>query len=336
MKKDVDTIVESVLLKLLEFKASDDNDKALEVIKSTLPGAGRLIHTVEVPGYTPIFIFETSGGEELIKEGRAAQKAALMQIEEFLKDHAPVTIKIGGRIFPNVVQVIEVPEKITQNGVEIAPIADFALLNRNGKEVAFLSHKMGDQTEHFRQYTGVGEKYRLNINAHPEMKAFKSVYKRWIGEIGDVKRITRNVWEKLSEERQNRLKLNEVVRILPYNWIAAKVINSMDLKKMSMFGHETFASERGLNAVDFVIQGDISFEEIEPGIWKLKSAHRAAHDSTLEKMPETYTPVITVRYASDRDDEGFPFSRVGIYPKAGAHGEINLARAARKIINWLP
>ena len=49
MKKDVDTIVESVLLKLLEFKTSDDNDKALEVIKSTLPDAGSLIHTVEVP-----------------------------------------------------------------------------------------------------------------------------------------------------------------------------------------------------------------------------------------------------------------------------------------------
>ena len=336
MKKDVDTIVESVLLKLLEFKASDDNDKALEVIKSTLPGAGRLIHTVEVPGYTPIFIFETSGGEKLIKEGRAAQKAALMQIEKFLKDHAPVTIKIGGRIFPNVVQVIEIPEEIKVNGVEIAPIADFALLDSNGKEVAFLSHKMGNRTEHFRQYTGVGEKFRSNINSHPEIQAFKSVYERWIGENGDVKRITRNVWENLSKKRQNKFKLNQAVRILPYNWVAAKVINSMDLKKMSLFGHETLTSERGLNAIDFLIQGDISFNEIERGVWELTSAHKAAHDSTLKKMPEAYTPVITVRYASDRDDEDFPFSRVGIYPKEGAHGEISLARAAEKIMNWLP
>ena len=99
MKKDIDTIVESVLLKLLEFKASDDNDKALEVIlkviKSILPADARLINTVEVPGYTPIFIFETSGKKKLIKEGRAAQDIAFRQIETFLENHAPVTIKIG-------------------------------------------------------------------------------------------------------------------------------------------------------------------------------------------------------------------------------------------------
>ena len=336
MKKDIDTIVESVLLKLLEFKTSDDNDKALEVIKSTLPDAGSLIHTVEVPGYTPIFIFETSGKKKLIKEGRAAQDIAFRQIETFLENHAPVTIKIGIHTFPNVSKVIEIPENIKVDGVKIAPIADFALQNSKGEEVAFLSHKMGNQTEHFRQYTGVGKEFRLNINSHHEIQKFKEVYKGWIGENGDVKSITRYVWENLSEARQKKFKINQAVRILPYNWVAAKVINSMDLKRMSLFGHETLTSERGLNAVNFVIQGDISFKEIETGVWELKSAHKAAHDSTLEKMPEAYTPVITVRYASDRDDEDFPFSRVGIYPKEGAHGEISLAKAAKKIINWLP
>lgn len=323
----VDLIVERVLNKLLEFSAGSTD--SVKIIKNAVPGLGSLKQTVAVPGYTPIFIFEWNepprdepAKEVTLKETgheQREQREAFEAIQKFLRDHKkPVTIKVGNKIYENIVDVLWVPEKINREttGETIMPIADFVFKTTSGEKIGWLSHKGGTRPEDFRQYTGVGAEFRGKINSHPELIAFKKAYSGWLEQNGVP-------WRG--------------VKILPYKTVVAKVIDSIDLRQMSMFGQYTHGSQRGLEAVEFLIQGKISFEEVgdNTNTWELIAHEVVPYDADLENMPMPYVPVLTVRYANDRANEGFPFSRVTIYPYQGAHGEKNPLRAAEIKMNYL-
>jgi hypothetical protein len=320
---NVDLVVERVLNKLLEFSAGSTDSKLAEIaIRDAVPElkSARLKETVAVPGYTPIFIFEwdepprnETEQEVTLKETgheQREQREAFEAIQNFLYSHEePVTIKVGNKIYRDIWDVQWVPEKINRKttGETIMPIADFVFRTKSGERIGWLSHKGGTRPEDFRQYTGVGAEFRGNVNSHPEFIAFKEVYSRWLEQNG--------IWSR-------------GVKILPYKTVAAKVINSVDLRQMAMFGQYTHGSQRGLEAVDFLIQGKIRFKPVDKNTWELIAHEVVPYDADLENMPMPYVPVLTVRYANDRANEGFPYSRVTIYPYQGAHGEKDPRRAA--------
>lgn len=324
-RPNVDLVVERVLNKLLEFSAGSTD--SVKIIKNAVPGLGSLKQTVAVPGYTPIFIFEWNepprdepAKEVTLKETgheQREQQEAFEVIQNFLHSHEePVTIKMGNELYDNIWDVVMVPEKVERKatGEIIRPIADFVFKDVKDNKVAWVSHKGGTRPEDFRQYTGVGAEFRGNINSHPELIEFKKAYSGWLEQNGVP-------WRG--------------VKILPYKTVVAKVIDSIDLRQMSMFGQDTHQNERGLNAVNFLIQGKPYFEKIGGNTWELKAHEIVSHKADLENMPMPYVPVLTVRYANDRANEGFPFSRVTIYPYQGAHGEKDPRRAAEIKMRYL-
>lgn len=312
---NIDLIVEKVLGKLLEFSVGSlESELSEQAIRDTYPELknARLKETVAVPGYSPFFVFELneSPEEATLKETgheQREQQEAFDAIKDFLlSKEEPVSLKIGNKIYNDIWDIVWVPEKIKKDKI-IHPIADFVFKNKNGEKVVWLSHKGGTRPEDFRQYTGVGADFRQNINSHPEYQAFRRVYSMWLEQNG--------VWKR-------------DVKVLPYKTVVAKVINSIDLRQMAMFGQDIHGSKKGLEAVDFLIQGKPSFKQIDKNTWQLIAREVVSDSADLENMPMPYIPVFTVRYATDRNDQGFSFSRVSIYPYQGAHGEKDPRRAA--------
>jgi hypothetical protein len=321
---NIDLIVEKVLHKLLEFSSIGfvDSEIAEKAVRDTYPELknATLKQTVAIPGYSPFFVFELnkSPEEATLKETgheQREQKEAFDAIKDFLlSKEDPVSLKIGHITYNDIWDIVWVPEKIKKDKI-IHPIADFVLKNKNGEKVVWLSHKGGTRPEDFRQYTGVGVDSRQNINSHPEYQAFKRIYLRWLNENG--------VWKR-------------DVKVLPRKTVVAKVINSTDLRKMAMFGQYTLGNQKGLEAIHFLIQGKPYFElNNKTNIWELKAKKVVSASANVEKMPMPYIPVFTVRYATDRNDQGFPFSRVSIYPYQGAHGEKDPRRAAEIIVKYI-
>lgn len=343
---NVDLIVEQVLNKLLEFanskKMLDDealqivkDDEALQIVKSVVPELENynLVDTIPVEGSTPLFVLEKKSLDEARYRNTGSSKyqenEAFKQLKtkiDSLTDNGKNTITLYFKtdnkthgIYTNVYDVSQPPNSGNN------PVADFIFSRRdeNGRELPamYLSHKGGDKPSDFRQLSGVSQRKRPEINKHLEVQKFKTQYENWL----------RNN-EKYTEiyKGEKRLKSNIVV---------AKVIIDENLMRQAMHGQHTLRPERGEHAVDFLAQGKFSFEEKNiPGSKHLviSAPKMLPFNFDFKDLPREIFPVLTIRPDTKQWDEGFPYSRMTIYPHAGAHGEKDPYRAAKKEVIWLP
>ncbi len=356
-----DLIIEQVLNKLLELARSEEmtektisDEKALEIVQSHFPNY-TLVDKISVPGSTPLFVLQGSQLEEANRLSTGSEhyqeKKAFEQLKNFINEKTengtnPITVTFktesGNKkeTFTNIIDVEYISSNLPGN-----PIADFVFLRKNEENAIdrlppiYLSHKGGNKLTDFRQLSGISQMKRPKINAHKEVQKFKKLYEEWLKT--NVEHTYSYVLSS-SDLDKGRRELRSYyfdsqmpIKRLRSNIVVAKVIIDENLMRQAMHGQDTLQPERGLHAVDFLMQGSFKFQKLSKNHWEIIAPIVIPHTFEFKDLsPEKY-PVLTIRPADKQDDEGFLFTRIGIYPFAGAHGEKNPHRAANKKVIWL-
>jgi hypothetical protein len=199
-------------------------------------------------------------------------------------DGKPIAIRIKGKQYNNVAGLV--------GGKGFAK-ADFVIVNMDGEEIGFLSHKKGDDAKSFQQYSGISKVAGLDIHEHKEVKGFRRklnsiLEKSEKGSEDDFSKILKS----LSTEKEN------------YDSVYQK-IGDVDLKKKAIFGKNSGSVKRGMDNVDFFVQGDPTFEkkpDLTQGKYKgqkvllIKFTPKTIPNNTLRGIgDDEYTQVIGAR-----------------------------------------
>ena len=144
------------------------------------------------------------------------------------------------------------------------PKSDFNIISNEGPEI-FISHKDGNTPKDFIRWGG----YSKYIN-HPEVLYFKN---------------------KIIEQTNGELKSKDSFY---------KKINDTDLKKKIVFGSD-FGNSYGINNVTCVIQGNIKFDKIDNGVYKLNGDKIWLNGELPEEL---YEPILFASYRDNRNDLG--------------------------------
>jgi hypothetical protein len=183
-----------------------------------------------------------------------------------------VPIKVGGKTF-------NVADAITTPGT---PKSDFHLVDDNGKEVVWISHKDGRTAKDFQQWGGISKRSEPTIFSHPETQSF----------IDDLKKTYPDG--------------------LPRRTTLYRKIKDDKLKNFSVYGNQ-YGNDEGRQNVSILIQGPIKLQK-SGNVYKFVSNH--VHYNG-EKMTGDFEPVLTAIYKGDRSDAGVKGTRIVIMPIAG-------------------
>ena len=183
-----------------------------------------------------------------------------------------VPIKVGGKTF-------NVADAITTPGT---PKSDFHLVDDNGKEVVWISHKDGRTAKDFQQWGGISKRSEPTIFSHPETQSF----------IDDLKKTYPDG--------------------LPRRTTLYRKIKDDKLKNFSVYGNQ-YGNDEGRQNVSILIQGPVKLQK-SGNVYKFVSNH--VHYNG-EKMTGDFEPVLTAIYKGDRSDAGVKGTRIVIMPIAG-------------------
>jgi len=183
-----------------------------------------------------------------------------------------IDIKIQNNLYTNIVKAESTPK---------TPKSDFSLINADGEQVVWISHKDGTDAKGFQQWGGItGAESRDSA----EVKEF-------------VKLINAEL------ENQN---LTEFPR--KQTW--AVPLSNPELALKAVYGKD-FGSNFGINNVQLVIQGLANLIPLK-NYYTLDS-HRVLYNGQVPT--DGYTPMLMVRYLSDRANLGIRFARASISPQ---------------------
>lgn len=162
------------------------------------------------------------------------------------------------------------------------PKSDFHLADKNGKALIHISHKKGKSPNDFQQWGGITED---RIKNHKETQAFiKKCQELYSGKISPGES-------------------------------AYSVINSKELKLLSVFGVNFDRGTTDVNRVDVLIQGDPGLKRVGNGLYSLTAT---GHLHYLGDIPSGgFAPVLAIIYKGDRDQFGIKGARFSIYPLGG-------------------
>ena len=159
------------------------------------------------------------------------------------------------------------------------PKSDFHLIDIEGNEVVWISHKDGTTPKKFAQWGGVSKRKEKWINAHAETQSF----------ISDVKEFFPDG--------------------LPRKTTIYREIKNDKIKKMSMYGN-MYPGPLGRQNVSILLQGSVILKGN-----KLTADHVQYND---ENVTDDYRPVFMAMYKGpDRNDFGIKKTRVVISPIGG-------------------
>jgi hypothetical protein len=243
-------------LSLLRFKADDGNEYKLSDILKNKDFGGK------------------GAGSGTAKED-IALKSLISQIDaaKSIIAKATIPIKIGNKIY-DVYGAASTPG---------TPKSDFHLIDINGKEIVWISHKDGKTPKDFQQWGGVSAKKEPTIYKHTETQAF----------INDIK----------TKEYPN----ND----FPRATTLAREIKDLKLKNMSIYGNQ-FGKSLGQQNVTILLQGNVKL--VQHGeLFTLESFHSHLNG---ELMSPEFEPVFLAIYKGDRSDFGIKGVRVVIAPRA--------------------
>lgn len=204
-----------------------------------------------------------------------ALKSLIAQIDEAKSTvgKSTIPIKIGARFY-DVYSAASTPG---------TPKSDFHLIDIDGKEIVWISHKDGKTPKDFQQWGGLSEKKEPTINRHKETQAF----------INDIK----------TKEYPN----ND----FPRATTLAREIEDPKLKNMSIYGND-FGKQFGRQNVTLLLQGNIKLVQTGDH-FILESFHTHLNG---ERMSPEFEPVFLAIYKGDRSDFGIKGVRVVIAPRA--------------------
>lgn len=177
-------------------------------------------------------------------------------------------IMLGKRLVKDIVRIESTP------GV---PKADFHFIDKDEREVGWISHKAGKSPKDFQQYGGV---------THPVLFQSKDVQKF----IDDMIAL-RPDGLKPGESFWREIKDNKLIR---------KAVWGVD-----------WGGKRGRNNVDEFHQGPMKLSK-KKNIWVITSEHYLVNS---EIPGGEYDAYLMARYTSERDAFGLQNVRIGVFPK---------------------
>lgn len=185
---------------------------------------------------------------------------------------ATVSITVGTKTY-KVAGAASTPSKPT------APKSDFHLLDNDGKEVVWISHKDGRNAKDFQQWGGLTE---APILRHAEVKSFtQDVYDMFDG-------------------------------VIPRATTVARKIKSRNLKNMSVYGVD-YGKALGRQNVSMLIQGPVKLVKAGRS-YKFESNHIHLNGDEIDGL---FEPVLMAIYKGDRNQFNVKGARFVISPIGG-------------------
>lgn len=186
-----------------------------------------------------------------------------------------VPLKIGNKIY-----------KVTScQKTPGTPKSDFHLLDTNGNECVWISHKAGKTVKDYQQWGGVSQKKEPKIYAHDEVKAFR-------------------------EDMLKKFPLG-----IPNKTTVARKLKDNVLKNMSVYGSDyTPTANFGRQNVTMIAQGDLSIIP-QNNYYIINATGHISYNP--EKQLKEAEPVIVLIYKGDRNDLGIKGARCVIMPING-------------------
>jgi hypothetical protein len=187
-----------------------------------------------------------------------------------------IPIKVGSKVY-QVAQAVSTPG---------TPKSDFHLVDANGKEVVWISHKDGSTAKDFQQWGGVSQRGEPEINKHKETQAF-------IKEMKDM-----------------------FPKGIPSATTVYRKITDTKLKMLSVYGNK-YGGPLGRQNVSMLLQGPVKLVK-QGSIYKLDSNH--VHYNGQSVDGQGYDPVLMATYKGDRNNEGIIGARLSISPEKSRKG----------------
>jgi len=165
--------------------------------------------------------------------GTRIEVEALAGLNQQLQELGPVNVRVGKKIYKNIVEGYKVPG---------TPKADLALKDDSGKSVIFISHKDCCTAKNFQQYGGVAKDFSTN----KEVVSFANAVKKEIKDAGET----------------------EMLRGGGFR----RIVKDKDLALKSIYGLD-FGGDFNENNVQILMQGNLRLEPVKDGLYDLKSEH---------------------------------------------------------------
>lgn len=210
--------------------------------------------------------------------GTAKEDMELKRLRDQLNDirhqiaKGTVPIRIGRKVY-------EVADAASTPGT---PKSDFHLLDANGKEVVWISHKDGSTARDFQQWGGISNRSEPTVFNHPEVQKF----------VEDLK--------------------SQYPDGLPRATTLYRKIKDNSLKNLSVYGNQ-YGKAEGRQNVSIMIQGPVKLIK-KSGAYEFQSNHVHLNG---DKMDGSFEPVLTAIYKGDRSDAGVKGTRIVIMPIGG-------------------
>ena len=208
--------------------------------------------------------------------GTAKEDAQLLSLQNQIEQHLADS------------NLMELPVKIGRRTYMVAgaastpgtPKSDFHLLDSEGREVAWISHKDGSSARHFQQWGGMTPKKEPDIFNHEESQAF----------ITDVK--------------------NMFGGIMPRATTVSREIKDRKLANMSVYGN-AYGGAMGRQNVTLMLQGPVTMIK-KRDAFEITSNHTAVNG---DRMTGAYKPVFMAMYKCDRSNFKIQCARFAIQPE---------------------
>jgi len=245
--------------------------------------------------------FGSTGGEAQVQAENTALDSLNKEFSILKGDQAEIPVKIGDRTVL-AAGFISTPKNSSCGG---DCKADWSVIDANGNDVAWISHKKLDDSKKDKE----GHSHGADFHGWGGMsdKVMKQVY----ADIPEVK-------EEIAKFAKDVLKKYPIANnksSLPKGvWLFRKIKTGI-LRGISVYGSDfrDKNSARGLQNVDLVLQGKPSFAD--------KKLVADVHHSNGERAEDGYEPYLTARYNPSRNSniQGISFKgmRFSIYAKAG-------------------
>jgi len=188
-----------------------------------------------------------------------------------------VDIKANGKIY-------HITHAVSVKGT---PKADWNLVDIDGNNVVFISHKDGRKATDFQQWGGVTDPI---IKSHREVVNFGN----------DIKQM---------------LKENDL-KSFPRATTIGREIKDMKLKQMAMYGYAFKSGIEGgnINNCDLLVQGNVSL--VKSNNYYVIKAHHVVNRGVIPN-DKTYVPILVGMFRRGRKSFNIQDLRAGIWPAGG-------------------
>jgi len=204
-----------------------------------------------------------------------------MELESLIKQIDAAKAELGSPTVP--IKVKSTTYRVfTAVSTPGTPKSDFHLVDIDGKEVVWISHKDGRTAKDFQQWGGISQRSEPKIFAHPEVQIF----------VDDLKRKYPNG--------------------LPRATTLYRKIKDIKLKMLSVYGNE-YGTRLSRQNVSVMLQGPVRLKK--NGIYYELDSNHVHYNG--DPMTGEYEPVLTAIYKGDRSDAGVKGTRIVIMPIGG-------------------